>query len=514
MYNAEESRTRVRLVNMRDDVPEHISGVLIPHAYVAKACGDTQHSTETQPQATLLFLEVWRQVKTNRLYVAVSVVLLLFMFTLGSVTQWATGGAHTMAAPIVYVAADDLPEPTPLHYGVQSALSDDDFYRDVKASFVRDSLSFVAVDLVTMRLSYYHEGMEVMSVPVESTGKEGTWWDMPSGLYEVQEKQERRYSPLENVYLPFSVAFEGNFIIHGEVEQAEGVFADTVPESVGIHLSNGDSESLYRLVSVGTPVLVHTTTTQTDDFVYEPKVSEVSARQYLVADIQNNSVLAASDLNAVVPIASLTKLMTALVAAEQIDLDQDVYISQEKYVTTLIPRLQGRYRTSMYSLLQLLLVESSNEAAEVIAAQVGRDKFIGRMNERALELGLSNTTFTDPSGLDDRNVSSVGDLFKFVSYIQRNRNFILELTYNQNLPTIHEGSVFGELTNFNLIEGVDNFIGGKVGETEAAGQTSISLHKLDINGEERTLVMIILGSEGRTDDVLQLLSYVEEQFVR
>jgi len=116
-------------------------------------------------------------------------------------------------------------------------------------------------------------------------------------------------------------------------------------------------------------------------------------------------VLAASDLDRVVPIASLTKLMTALVAAEHINLDQDVRI-RGSGVTSLIPRLREGYSASMYSLLQLLLIESSNEAAEVIASVIGRDEFLRLMNEKAAAIGMEHTTFTDPSGLDDGNIST------------------------------------------------------------------------------------------------------------
>jgi D-alanyl-D-alanine carboxypeptidase len=263
-----------------------------------------------------------------------------------------------------------------------------------------------------------------------------------------------------------------------------------------------------------TPVLVHEADFENDDFVYEPKAPNITATHYLVADIKNNAILASSDLEAEAPIASITKLMTALVAAEHINLDKDVYLYQEQYVTTLIPRLQGRYQASMYSLLQLLLVESSNEAAEVIATQVGRERFIELMNEKALALGLVHTTFTDPSGLDDGNISTVSDLLRLIQYIHHNRSFILELTHDQDLPTAYASGQFGELENFNTIEDIDSFIGGKIGETEAAGQTSVSLHQLNINGTERIIAVIILDSDARDDDVKQLLQYVETQFVR
>ena len=59
---------------------------------------------------------------------------------------------------------------------------------------------------------------------------------------------------------------------------------------------------------------------------------------------------------------------------------------------------------------------------------------------------------------------------------------------------------------------VDNFEGGKVGETTAAGKTSVSLHKIKIQGSDRSVIIILLGSAARTDDVHTLLKYVEEHF--
>jgi len=288
-----------------------------------------------------------------------------------------------------------------------------------------------------------------------------------------------------------------------------------VPEGYSggcIRLDTADAEALYALTPVGTPVLVHERDFASDGFVYEPKVPEVDATEYLVADIKSSTVLASSDMDAVVPIASITKLMTALIAAEYINLDSDVRITQERYVTTLIPRLEGRSTASMYSLLQLLLVESSNEAAEVIAAQIGRERFVTRMNEKAASLGLMSTTFVDPSGLENGNRSSLRDLLRLIQYIHNNRSFILELSVDADLTTAYQAGDFGELENFNAIDGVENLIGGKVGETQAAGQTSVTLHRVTINDSERVIAIIVLGSEDRPAAVVTLLNYVTTQF--
>jgi D-alanyl-D-alanine carboxypeptidase len=134
------------------------------------------------------------------------------------------------------------------------------------------------------------------------------------------------------------------------------------------------------------------------------------------------------------------------------------------------------------------------------------------MNEKAKSLGLEQTTFADPSGLEDENESSLRDLLRLIQYIYNNRSFILELTADADLATLYDSGDFGELENFNEIEGIENFIGGKVGETLAAGQTSISLHEVEIKDSKRVIAVIILNSTDRPGDVTKLLEYVSERF--
>jgi len=249
-----------------------------------------------------------------------------------------------------------------------------------------------------------------------------------------------------------------------------------------------------------------------DTFVYEPQVPELDTPHYFIADMDNGTILAASDLNQPAPIASLAKLMTAVVAAEKINLDGRVRVTSPTFVTSLIPRLSERSSVSMYSLLQLLLVESSNEAAETIAGEIGREEFIEAMNAKARQLGMTRTNFADPSGLSSENISTVGDLYRLTKYISKNRSFIFEITANKELASANVGGEFDGLVNFNEVKDMDNFVGGKVGETLAAGQTSITLHTLKFQGAERTLVVILLGSDSRTEDVKTLISFVKNRF--
>lgn len=489
---------RFYAVSYEDDIPRPGNGMLIPYKKKELVKSPTYTQTITKYVAPAI----------------VSVTVLLFAVTLGTIGVETYAKYNVASLPTVSVINPITSEVKPLNYGVQVAMSQPSFFAETRDAFIDEAVTFIEADLSAMTLRYFAEGVLVESVPIMSKGKEGSWWETPAGLYKIEFKKENHFSSFGQVYQPWSMAFQGNFFIHGWPEYPDGKPVPTGFSGGCIRLDNESAERIYNLVKVGIPVLVHELEEKEETFLYEPKIPELETPHYLIADVESSTVLAASDLDDVAPIASITKLMTALVAAEYINLDNNVSVTQPTFVESLVPRLGDRTKVSMYSLLQLLLVESSNEASEVIAAQLGREKFIALMNEKAKAIGLSKTVFADPSGLSAENISSVSDLLRLTQYIFTNRRFIFDLTANQNLKTAYVSGEFGELLNFNKVESLDNFIGGKVGETIAAGQTSVTLHRLPVKGENRTLAIVILGSVNRNDDVNELYQYAVERFSR
>jgi hypothetical protein len=495
---------RFYAVSYKEDIPRSGRGVLIP--YQSKKL---KNNLEQLHQAAASIL--------------VPLAGLLFFVGAGlvSTTAYTQGylslpnlSTQTASLPAITVLNNATGQTELLSWGAEPMLSQPSFFSETRDAFILAGTTFIEADLAAMELRYFDSGVLKLQLPIAAKGKPGSWWQTPAGLYEIEFKKERHFSSIGQVFQPWSMAFQGNFFIHGWPEYPSG---QPVPEGFSggcIRLSNEDAKQLYQLVKPGIPILVHDVRQSSDTFLYEPRIPDLETPHYLIADVDNGAILAASDLEAVVPIASVTKLMTAIIAAEYINLDSSVSINQPTFVQSLIPRLGERSRVSMYSLLQLLLVESSNEAAEVIAAQLGRDRFISHMNEKARSLGMTKTNFADPSGLSAENTSSLFDLYRLSQYLHTNRSFILELTANQNLPTAYTSGDFGELVNFNLVDGTDSLIGGKVGETLAAGQTSLTLHRFLVRDVERTIAVIILGSDNRNADVLSLLNYARERFGR
>lgn len=425
-------------------------------------------------------------------------------------SEWLTAKADT---PLV-IENPYTGEQTPLNYGIQGIFAEPYFFNETRDSFINAGRTFLEVDLAKMRLRYYEGGNISVQYPILTKAPISSWCETPAGLYQVESKKERNFSNFSQIYQPWSLGFQGNFMIHGTPEVSPGEKVADDYQGGCIRLSDADAKALYKQVAINTPVLVHEEAAPADAFVYQPKIPSLETPHYLIADVESNTILASSDLDAAVPIASLTKLMTALIASEYINLDSSVTVSQPTFVQSLVPRLGDRSRVSMFSLMQLLLIESSNESAEVIAAQLGREDFIKKMNEMAERLGMSDTHFVDPSGLGDGNVSSVRDLFQLTQYIYKHRRFILDLTANQDLPTIYTSGEFGKLLNFNKVESLENFLGGKIGETTAAGQTSVSLHTLRVGDQSRVVAVVILNSKHRNQDVKDLLRYAEERFGR
>lgn len=400
----------------------------------------------------------------------------------------------------------------PVGFGSYPPLADPDFFGKVFQQFISNHASFVEADLSGMRLTVYKDGLEVVNVPILTKGRVGSWWETPAGIYQIQSKEPSHFSSFGHVYQPWSMAFQGNFFIHGWPVYPDGTPVSSSYSGGCIRLATKDAESIYNLISTGTPVLVRADGFKPDKFTYENLPPEIHADEYLVADLKNGAVLAEKNSKQAIPIASLTKLMTALVGAEYINLDKDLTVPGAAKVFTSKARLIEGAKYRAYDLLFPLLMESSNEAAETLAAALGREKFIQLMNEKAAALGMKNTKFTDPSGSDEGNISSPEDLAALARYLLVNRSFILKISAGQVDNSAYGQTVFKDLGNFNVFNGQKDFLGGKVGETRVARQTILSIFEIHRDGQARPVVVIVLGSDDRVQDATALKKFLEQRF--
>src|SRR3989338_2298740 len=211
------------------------------------------------------------------------------------------------------------------------------------------------------------------------------------------------------------------------------------------------------------------------------------------------------------PIASLVKVMTVLIALEHKGMDDKYVVSQR--ATEMEPDemiLLPEETLSLKELLYGVFLVSANDAAEVIAeGTIGsRDEFIKLMNDKAKQLGMENTYFANPTGLDEdvnNSYSTAYDLAILTRYLVRNYPEVLDISKTEHiiLPKTETHQDYDMYSGINLLTTYPGVVGFKTGYTPEAGYTLITLAR--INGYE--VIGIILDSEYRRDEAKKLLDY-------
>jgi D-alanyl-D-alanine carboxypeptidase len=205
--------------------------------------------------------------------------------------------------------------------------------------------------------------------------------------------------------------------------------------------------------------------------------------------------------------------MTALVAGEYINLDSDIEVPEGANVHTSKPRLKVGDMVSAYNLLFPLLMESSNEAAETFASYLGRERFVSLMNKKAEAIGMTHTSFVDASGIGEGNISTTADLFNLAKYLYNNRSFVLKIAAGDVKDSAYGRPAFENLENYNLFSDDPSFIGGKIGKTSVAKETFIGVWEMELSGEERPIVVILLGSDFVQSDALKVINWLKSSYL-
>ena len=194
-------------------------------------------------------------------------------------------------------------------------------------------------------------------------------------------------------------------------------------------------------------------------------------------------------------IASITKVMTAICFLETgPDLTEEVTVKRADVVAASTTFLRANERVRLQDVLHLSLVASDNVAARTLARASSEDpdEFVARMNEKAAELGLTSTAFADPSGLDDRNVSSAYDLARLIAYasedeflstVMRTEEYAFRTS--RRTLTIHSTNQLLRTTDLDVRAGKTGFI-------SKSGNCLATLLRLpDLN---QTVAVVVLGA--------------------
>jgi D-alanyl-D-alanine carboxypeptidase (penicillin-binding protein 5/6) len=235
----------------------------------------------------------------------------------------------------------------------------------------------------------------------------------------------------------------------------------------------------------------------------------LTAKSILVYDTASDTVLAEKNSTKRFPIASLTKIMTAIIVIENENLNELVTVSKRAAsIGENSMMLKENEQFTRRDLLYGLILPSGNDAAEVLAetSTVGRENFIYLMNKKAEELGLTNTRFTNPSGLegDGNQYSSGYDLLVITRYglsLPEFAKIVSTVEYEIEENMYH--GYYRLFNDTNLLTSYPGVKGVKTGFTNEAGMCLITF--LDYNGHQ--IIAVLLNSENRRQEMKDVLDY-------
>lgn len=234
----------------------------------------------------------------------------------------------------------------------------------------------------------------------------------------------------------------------------------------------------------------------------------VYARHAVVLDPSTGQVLYEKNAERSVPIASISKLMTAMVFLElHPDLDRVVEVTRPDVAGAGHTQLRVREHVRLRNLLHMSLMISDNAATRVLARESGLppEEFLARMNRKALEIGLTHTRFVEVTGLDERNVATATDVARLLQAAAEHE-LIHEITTTRRYAftsASRRNHVFGN-TN-RLLYGRYEIVGGKTGFISAAGYCFAT----QLRTQGRELIAVVLGaptSATRFADVVRLVN--------
>ncbi len=259
-----------------------------------------------------------------------------------------------------------------------------------------------------------------------------------------------------------------------------------------------------------------------DDYTYRTVERDyfdgirLEAKSVYVFDIAKGEAIFELNKNIQLPLASIVKVMTALVALDQVPASSIVEISEEDIMVEGDDKLLVGERWRLDDLLNFTLVKSSNDGASAVASAIsafsfGGDKetFIDEMNKFAKEIGLKQTYFLNETGLDlSSSVSgaygSSEDMAKLFLYILENNPNILEVTQYSTLEVSSREAKHNIKNSDSLTASVSGILASKTGYTDLAGG---NLAVIFDAGFMHPVVAVVLGSsqEGRFEDMKKLM---------
>jgi D-alanyl-D-alanine carboxypeptidase len=299
---------------------------------------------------------------------------------------------------------------------------------------------------------------------------------------------------------------------------------------VSIFFMNSNSHNLEAVSSVQASFI-------SEDSLFRPLKKnnapdlQISATQALsvliIPETGTEKILFQKNANNTDPIASMSKLMTAIIVIEQYDLEKKIFLTPDQASALIATggNVSSGQAISIKNLLTIMLIESNNVAADILSEQMPTGKFVSLMNQKAKDLNLKKAVFFNPSGLTEQdfkmNQASADDLKKIIIYIIKNHSLLVEICSIQSIDYYINGHYYKKLENTNaLLKKGPEYLWGKTGYTKEANGCIISVSKKPFfspfQSKTAYIINIIMGADGKTSRFVEaekLENWITNSFI-
>lgn len=372
-----------------------------------------------------------------------------------------------------------------------------DYAQSTRDNFIAGKQTFIEADLSAMEIRLWENGEVVFESPIKTKGREGSWWETPAGVYKVTLKKENHFSSFGHVYQPWSIAFQGNFFIHGWPYYEDGTPVSSAYSGGCIRLETSDAERLYPLVSNGTAVVVIKDETR-DSFEYDdaPKLPEILAKHVLVADIGSGAIIMGKDIETPFYMGDVKNMLIALVASEYVNLDSLLPVAALELDDPAAKSVSTGEAVRAYDLLFPLLGEGSQGAADTFTDRLGQERMQTLVVNKAKSIGMLNTSSSDTTAMD---------AVTLLAHLSLNRPFVLTLSVGSLEGSVYGEPVFARATGTASLEDSALIVRGGVKDS----QIYAAIVNATIRGEQRRIAIVIADSPTLTRDIKSITQAIE-----
>lgn len=244
-----------------------------------------------------------------------------------------------------------------------------------------------------------------------------------------------------------------------------------------------------------------------NEFYANANLPEISAPIAEVVLIDTGSVIFGKNIERRWPLASLSKLMTTLVSVKNIGLEKRIELSENDILAEGdAGDLKSGEIFDVRDLITAMLTVSSNDAADALSRFYGNGLFIEAMNAEAMTLGMTSTTFVDPSGLSAVNQSTAKDIVVLLKYLIDNYPELFTVSRQKETSVTELGSGKSrKLANIDKFAGEPDFLGGKTGYTQEANGNLATVWKI----EGHHVAIVVLGANDRFAETQRLRDWAK-----